>query len=243
MNPNFVKIEPKSLSVAIVGFTGECGKALAKEILSNDLFSRTLLIGRRKVDFDQEFYKKGEQTIVDFDKLEEYEEVFKNVDVIYCCLGTTRAKAGVDGFRKVDFDYVNNTATVAAKNGCKQFHLVSSSGANKNSSLLYPQVKGLAEEAVNKHGFDKTFIYRPKLLIGTDREESRVGESIFRALTKPFQYIAPTLLTTPIDTLAKAMLTNTFLNNKLSDDKNQLIENSMIFEASEIYEKFIKSDK
>lgn len=69
-----------------------------------------------------------------------------------------------EGFRKVDFDYVNKTATVAAKNGCKQFHLVSSSGADKKSSFLYPQVKGLAEEAVNKQAFDKTYLYRPKYI-------------------------------------------------------------------------------
>lgn len=59
MNSNLIKIDPESLSVAIVGFTGECGKALTKEILKNSLFKRTLLIGRRKIDFDQEFYKRG----------------------------------------------------------------------------------------------------------------------------------------------------------------------------------------
>lgn len=59
MNSSLVNIEPKSLSVAIVGFTGESGKALTKEILINDLFNRTLLIGRRKIDFEQDFYKKG----------------------------------------------------------------------------------------------------------------------------------------------------------------------------------------
>lgn len=66
-----------------------------------------------------------------------------------------------------------------------------------------------------------------------------MAESIFRALTKPFQFIAPTLVTTPIDILAKAMLAYTFLKNKLNDDKNHLIDNNMIFEASEIYEKFL----
>lgn len=63
MNSNLIKIEPQSLSVAIIGFTGECGRALTKEILKNNLFKRTLLIGRRKVDFDQEFYKKGVRMI------------------------------------------------------------------------------------------------------------------------------------------------------------------------------------
>jgi len=67
-----------------------------------------------------------------------------------------------EGFRKVDFDYVVNSAKMAKKNGVKQFHLVSSSGANKDSGLLYPQVKGQSEEAIKELNFDRYFIYRPK---------------------------------------------------------------------------------
>ena len=51
---------------------------------------------------------------------------------------------------------------MAKKNGVKQFHLVSSSGANKDSYLLYPQVKGQAEEAIKELDFERYFIYRPK---------------------------------------------------------------------------------
>jgi oxidoreductase len=100
--------------------------------------------------------------VVNYDKIEDHEDVFKNLDVIYCCLGTTRAKSGADGFRKVDHDYVVDSAKVAKKMGVKQFHLISSTGANKNSLLLYPQVKGQAEEDVSKLGFEKTAHYRPK---------------------------------------------------------------------------------
>ena len=67
-----------------------------------------------------------------------------------------------DGFRKVDFDYVVNSAQVAKKNGIKQFHLVSSAGADKNAMLLYPKVKGESEEAISKLDFEKASIYRPK---------------------------------------------------------------------------------
>jgi hypothetical protein len=67
-----------------------------------------------------------------------------------------------EGFKKVDYDYIVNSAQVAKKNGCKQFHLVSSSGADKNSFLLYPQIKGLSEEAIGKMGFEKAAMYRPK---------------------------------------------------------------------------------
>ena len=67
-----------------------------------------------------------------------------------------------DGFRKVDYDYVVNSARLAKQNGVKQFHLVSSSGADKNSILLYPKVKGESEDVVSQLQFDKLSIYRPK---------------------------------------------------------------------------------
>ena len=34
------------------------------------------------------------QSVVDFEKLDEHADVFKNLDVGFCCLGTTRGKAG-----------------------------------------------------------------------------------------------------------------------------------------------------
>jgi uncharacterized protein YbjT (DUF2867 family) len=46
-----------------------------------------------------------------------------------------------DGFVKVDHDYVVNVARVAKEAGCKHFNLVTSTGANANSPMLYPQTK------------------------------------------------------------------------------------------------------
>ena len=56
---------------------------------------------------------------------------------------------------------------MAKKNGIKQFHLVSSAGADKNAMLLYPKVKGEAEDAISKLNFEKYIIYRPKYISTT----------------------------------------------------------------------------
>ena len=74
--------------------TGETGKALTSEILKNDIFKSTTLIGRRIVNFTEDYYQKGIQKVIDFDKMSENEDAFKNLDVLYCCLGTTRGKSG-----------------------------------------------------------------------------------------------------------------------------------------------------
>ena len=53
------KLDPKILSVGILGYTGASGKALADEILKNNLFKSTVLIGRRTVEYTDEIYKNA----------------------------------------------------------------------------------------------------------------------------------------------------------------------------------------
>ena len=66
-----------------------------------------------------------------------------------------------------------------------------------------------------------------------DRTETRVLEKISIALTKPFQYLAPTLITTPIEILAKSMIRNTIYD---SGEKVEIILNNNIFELAKLYD-------
>uniref|UniRef100_U3E7V3 Protein HTATIP2 n=1 Tax=Callithrix jacchus TaxID=9483 RepID=U3E7V3_CALJA len=81
-------------SVFILGASGETGRVLLKEILEQALFSKVTLIGRRKLTFEEEAYKNVNQELVDFEKLDDYASAFQGHDVGFCCLGTTRVKAG-----------------------------------------------------------------------------------------------------------------------------------------------------
>ena len=55
--------------------------------------------------------------------------------MIYDCFLTQ------EGFIKVDHDYCVNAARVAKQQGCQQFHVISTSKADPNSSFLYTRVK------------------------------------------------------------------------------------------------------
>uniref|UniRef100_A0A2K5R1T4 NAD(P)-binding domain-containing protein n=1 Tax=Cebus imitator TaxID=2715852 RepID=A0A2K5R1T4_CEBIM len=85
--------------VFVLGTSRETGRVLLKEILEQALFSKVTLIGRRKLTFEEEPYKNVNQEVVDFEKLDDYASAFQGHDVGFCCLGTTRAKAGVVGFK------------------------------------------------------------------------------------------------------------------------------------------------
>ena len=59
----------------------------------------------------------------------------------FCCLGTTRGKAGKQGFVQVDHDYVVRCARLLREAACKDFHLISASGAHSKSYFLTSQIK------------------------------------------------------------------------------------------------------
>ena len=90
------------------------------------------MVTRREVEVpDGDGKDKVEQKIVDFDKLDEHKEAFNEAQIAFCCLGTTRGKAGKEGFIKVDYDYVVNSAKILKEIGtCTDYHLISSWGKN-----------------------------------------------------------------------------------------------------------------
>ena len=68
-----------------------------------------------------------------------------------------------------------------------------------------------------------------------DRVERRIPERIFQFMCRPFMYLSPTLLTTPIDTLAKALIANTIFAAK-DANKIEIIDNAKIFDLASLYD-------
>ncbi|XP_048169164.1 oxidoreductase HTATIP2 isoform X2 [Corvus hawaiiensis] len=128
-------------SCFVLGASGETGRVLLRELLARRVFARVTLIGRRRLSLGEEAEAAVEQAVVDFERLGEHAAAFQGHDVGFCCLGTTRAKAGADGFVRVDRDYVAQAAELARAGGCKHFVLQSSRGANAQSRFLYLRVK------------------------------------------------------------------------------------------------------
>ncbi|XP_072236088.1 oxidoreductase HTATIP2 isoform X2 [Leuresthes tenuis] len=211
-------------SCFVLGASGETGKVLLQELLERNIFFKITLIGRRQLTFEGKPYENLIQEVVDFEKLDEHAVAFQGHDVGYCCLGTTRAKAGVDGFIRVDHDYVLKSAELAKAGGCTQFHLESSRGADKNSKFLYLKVKGQVEADIEALGFDRFSVYRPGVLL-VDRQESRPGEWLARKFFSAMSAMGSTAMSIPIQAVAKAMVSNTLLQ---PEQKAEILENSAI---------------
>jgi hypothetical protein len=72
-------------------------------------------------------------------------------------------------------------------------------------------------------------------MLVTDRNETRVFEKLTLVLTKPVQCVAPTLLTTPIDTLAHSLIANTIYKPE-NRPQVEIVDNSHIFELAKLYQ-------
>ncbi|EIV2970110.1 NAD(P)H-binding protein [Cronobacter sakazakii] len=104
------------------------------------------------------------------------------LDIVFCCLGTTRREAGSkEAFILADYTLVVDTSLAGLRLGAKHMLVVSALGANPNSPFFYNRVKGEMETALKAQGWPRLTIVRPSLLIG-DREKRRAGESFMTPL-------------------------------------------------------------
>ena len=189
----------------IIGSTGLIGSQLLEILLENTNYDKVIAFVKRDTG---KTHSKLTQHIIDFDKPETYKELVVGDD-IFCTIGTTIKKAGSkEAFRKVDFGYPKQFANLALRNGVKQFLIISSLGANKDSSNFYLKTKGEIEDFLKQSKFESVSIVQPSLLLG-DRKEFRLGEKIgaFFMQTFSFVFIGNLKKYKPIksETVAKAL--------------------------------------
>lgn len=161
-------------TVIVIGATGLVGKALVDQLSMSAKVSQVITLTRRPLEHNS---PKVVNHVVDFEYLENHIALFKG-DTLFSCLGTTLKQAGsITAQRKVDLDYQLKVAQLAAKNGVGHYLLVSSSGANAQSSNAYLKMKGELEVQVRTLAFDRISVIQPSLLIG-QRNEFRLAEKL-----------------------------------------------------------------
>jgi len=169
----------------IIGSTGLVGSHLVQILLESKDYDKVVTFGKRASGMQ---HPKLTEHIIDFDKIDSYSELIKGDD-FFCTIGTTIKKAGSkEAFRKVDFEYPMQFATIALKNGIKQFLLISSVGADPSSGNFYLRTKGEIELFLKNAGFESVSIVQPSLLLG-DRKEFRFGEKLGAVFMKAFSFL------------------------------------------------------
>lgn len=194
------------MDVWVAGATGLVGSALVEQLLAERAVRRVTTLVRRPSDRGD---PRLRERLVEFERLEA-ELAGQSATHVFCCLGTTIAKAGsASAFRRVDHDYALALGRAAKAAGARQFLLVTAMGANPSSRVFYNRVKGEVELDVSALGLPRVEVFRPSLLLG-ERAEHRPGERLAIALGAPLRklLLGPLRKYRPVDAadVARAMI-------------------------------------
>jgi uncharacterized protein YbjT (DUF2867 family) len=223
-------LKTKEKTALVFGATGLVGNELTNLLLSNDHYDFIKIFVRKKTEIQ---HPKLIQVVNTLENPEEIADDIKGDD-LFCCLGTTRKKAGSrEAFEWVDLHLPLKIASIALKNEVRKFLVVSSIGAKPSSRNFYLRTKGFMEQGILALNFENICIVRPSILLG-QRTESRLGEEVGKFLVGifSFMFIGPLKKYKGIraETVARAMirLANTvnkraiLESHKLQDTGKQL---------------------
>lgn len=175
----------------LAGATGLVGGELMAQLQASPRYTQVHVLVRRPGPQAGAEPKLTFHT-VDFGKLPRR---FPRVDDVFIALGTTLRDAGSEAaFRRVDLDYVVNTARAARVAGARRLAIVSALGADPKSRVLYNRVKGEMEAAVARLDFECAVIAQPSLLLGNRSalgQTARPGETWAKRLSAPVRWLIP----------------------------------------------------
>lgn len=190
----------------LVGATGLIGHILLQKLVEDKTYNNITVVSRRPPDA---INKKIKLIKIDFDNLIEHASEIVGDD-IFCCIGTIQKKTpDLEVYKKIDYQYPLDLADIGLRNGSTSYNLVSSMGANPNSSFFYPLIKGELERDLSALPFESINIFRPSLLDG-HRTGTRKAENFF---IKAMRVINPLLFgplkkyrSIKVEAVAEAML-------------------------------------
>ena len=213
----------KLKSAIILGATGLTGGILLEKLIADDSFERIVLFSRSSAG---KKYPKIEEHLIDLFELQKHADAFK-ADVVFCCIGTTKAKTpDNETYKKIDYGIPVTAAKLAKENGIETFIVISSLGADEDSRVFYSKTKGEMQRDVLEQNISNTYILQPSLIVG-NRDESRFGEHMAKVFMKVFGFLIPEKYKMiQAKTIAQAMLVLSkkgYSETIITSDKIQII--------------------
>ena len=161
-------------SAVILGATGATGSKVLAELLRDDDWDDVISLGRREIYADGVGRpEKLREVVVDYRRLKaDARGAFMDADIVFDCLGTTRAAAGgASEFIEIERDFTAHAARIAKNSGVRHFSVVTASSANSAMPavdwihpLLYIKTLGEKEDAVRAQDFERASFFRPGML-------------------------------------------------------------------------------
>jgi hypothetical protein len=198
----------------VLGATGATGRKVVAQLLASEDWSVTTLVRAASPAGSPKSERLTEVVVGNFAEMTDA-SVFENHDVLFNCIGTTRAgghspsgrrdDGGAKLFVEIEVGMTATVSRLAVEAGVKAVALVTAEGANaerfKGASwieyihpLLYMRTMGEKEQAAIDAGFERVSIFRPGLL------HRQTGGGGFESVQDAFD------LGLKVETLAAAMV-------------------------------------
>lgn len=171
----------------ILGATGLTGSHLLELLLKSSDFDCVKVFTRKKLTIS---HPKIEEYVVDLLKLSDYSKEF-NADVVFCCIGTTKAKTPDKSlYRTIDYGIPVEAAKLCKQNYINHFIAISALGADAKSKIFYNRIKGEMERDVLAQEIEHTHFLQPSLIVG-NRKEKRTAEDFSRRIMNILGFLIP----------------------------------------------------
>ena len=213
----------------MIGGTGATGKHLLAGLIKNNNCEMVTSIGRRPVLGGKKHDKLLDVVIDNMSDFTSTNEYWKDNDVFFNCIGTTRRLAGsAKQFVDIEYGISNEAAKMAANANIPHASLISAKGANDKiwskdwiHPLLYIKTIGMKEQTIiSNNYFSHISIFQPGMLIRLQGNQYSWYENFFDL----------TGLGIRVDILALAMMLDAdrVHQESIEKTKNYFIGNSKI---------------
>jgi len=171
----------------VIGGTGATGKQLLNQLIRDKNCELVTSIGRRPVLDGVKNDKLVDIAVESLFELRSTEKYWKDNDVFFNCIGTTRQRAGGSKeFINIEFGISNEAAKMAANAKIPHASLISAKGANHKiwandwiHPLLYMKTIGQKEQTIiSNFSFNSVSIFKPGMLIRLQGKQTRFEEFI-----------------------------------------------------------------
>jgi nucleoside-diphosphate-sugar epimerase len=197
-----------SKRVIITGSTGMVGGLILKLCLESKDISEVIALVRRPANTIPPKYK--EVVVFDFLDYTSQQQYFKEIDIVFYCLGAYTGSLSAEEFRIINYNYPLSLAkAIHQKSPNAKFCLLSGQGADRTekSTMQFAKDKGAIENALSALNFKAFYSFRPGYIYPTKkRKEPNFFYTLSRLLYPILKLMGNNLSITDYQ-LAKTMFT------------------------------------
>ena len=172
-DPPVPKVEYAAM---LLGATGNVGGRILHLLVHSPLCKKVVVVTRRHVA--ELVNPKVQQVVVNMDTLkEQLAPHARGVDIALAAFGVGKgsAKMADEEVRKIEITYPTAFASAARAGGARVLAMMTTAGADSQSSTKYLRNLGDKEKQAEALGFDFLGLYRPGVILGNSNTPSVLG--------------------------------------------------------------------